>query len=126
MGSLDADGYLYLSDRQTDMILAGGANIYPAEIEAALDEHARVHSCAVIGLPDDDLGNIVHAIVQTDDGSPIDLDELRAHLGERWSATRSRGRSSSRPSRCATTRARSGARRSAKNACLRRPACSNA
>ena len=57
MGMIDADGYLYLSDRQTDMILAGGANIYPAEIEAALDEHPRVRSCAVIGLPDDDLGN---------------------------------------------------------------------
>ena len=83
MGTIDADGYLYLSDRQTDMILAGGANIYPAEIESALDEHARVRSCAVIGLPDDDLGNVVHAIVQTDDGSPIDLDELRAHLAER-------------------------------------------
>ncbi len=83
MGSLDADGYLYLSDRQTDMILAGGANIYPAEIEAALDEHPRVRSCAVIGLPDDDLGNVVHAIVQTDDGSPIDLDDLRAHLADR-------------------------------------------
>jgi bile acid-coenzyme A ligase len=83
MGAVDADGYLYLSDRQTDMILAGGANIYPAEIEAALDEHERVRSCAVIGLPDDDLGNVVHAIVQTDDGSPIAVDELRAHLGER-------------------------------------------
>jgi bile acid-coenzyme A ligase len=83
MGAIDADGYLYLSDRQTDMILAGGANIYPAEIESALDEHPRVRSCAVIGLPDDDLGNVVHAIVQTDDGSPIDLDELRTHLAER-------------------------------------------
>jgi bile acid-coenzyme A ligase len=83
MGAIDAEGYLYLSDRQTDMILAGGANIYPAEIEAALDEHPRVRSCAVIGLPDDDLGNLVHAIVQTDDGSPIDLGELRSHLAER-------------------------------------------
>ncbi len=83
MGSLDADGYLYLSDRQTDMILAGGANIYPAEIEAALDEHPRVRSCAVIGLPDDDLGNTVHAILHTDDGTPIDADDLRAHLAER-------------------------------------------
>ena len=83
MGAIDADGYLYLSDRQTDMILAGGANIYPAEIEAALDEHPRVATCAVIGLPDDDLGNVVHAIIQTDDGTPIDVDELRAHLGER-------------------------------------------
>jgi bile acid-coenzyme A ligase len=83
MGMIDADGYLYLSDRQTDMILAGGANIYPAEIEAALDEHPRVRSCAVIGLPDDDLGNRVHAIVHSDDGTPIDVDDLRAHLAAR-------------------------------------------
>jgi bile acid-coenzyme A ligase len=83
MGMIDADGYLFLSDRRTDMILSGGANVYPAEIEAALDEHPRVRSCAVIGLPDGDLGNRVHAIVHTDDGSPIDVDELRAHLAER-------------------------------------------
>ncbi|HEU5480810.1 MAG TPA: AMP-binding protein, partial [Candidatus Tumulicola sp.] len=83
MGRIDADGYLYLSDRQSDMILSGGANIYPAEIEAALDEHPRVRSCAVIGLPDDDLGNRVHAIVHTDDGTPIAVDELRTHLAER-------------------------------------------
>jgi bile acid-coenzyme A ligase len=83
MGAIDADGYLYLSDRQTDMILSGGANIYPAEVEAALDEHPRVRSSAVIGLPDEDLGNVVYAIVQTDDGTPIDVDELRIHMGER-------------------------------------------
>jgi bile acid-coenzyme A ligase len=83
MGWMDEDGYLYLTDRQTDMILVGGSNVYPAEVEAALDEHERVRSSAVIGLPDDDLGNRVHAIVQTDDGSPIDVDELRAFLGER-------------------------------------------
>jgi bile acid-coenzyme A ligase len=83
MGAIDADGYVYLADRQTDMILAGGSNVYPAEVEAAIDEHPRVRSCAVIGLPDDDLGSRIHAIVQTDDGTPIDIDELRAHLGER-------------------------------------------
>jgi bile acid-coenzyme A ligase len=83
MGMIDADGYLYLSDRQTDMILSGGSNIYPAEVEAALDEHPRVRSCAVIGLPDDDLGNRVHAIVHTDDGTPVDVDDLRAHMEER-------------------------------------------
>ena len=83
MGAIDADGYVYLADRQTDMILAGGSNVYPAEVEAAIDEHPRVRSCAVIGLPDDDLGNLVHAIIQTDDGSPIDLGNLRAHLAER-------------------------------------------
>jgi len=83
MGSIDADGYVYLADRQTDMILAGGSNVYPAEVEAALDEHPRVRSSAVIGLPDDDLGSRIHAIVQTDDGTPIDADDLRAHLAER-------------------------------------------
>jgi bile acid-coenzyme A ligase len=83
MGMIDADGYLYLSDRQTDMILAGGSNIYPAEVEAAVDEHPRVRSCAVIGLPDDDLGNRVHAIIHTDDDTPIDVDELRTFLAER-------------------------------------------
>jgi bile acid-coenzyme A ligase len=83
MGAIDADGYVYLADRQTDMILAGGSNVYPAEVEAAIDEHPRVRSSAVIGLPDDDLGNRIHAIVQSDDGTPIDLDDLRAHLAER-------------------------------------------
>jgi bile acid-coenzyme A ligase len=83
MGSIDADGYVYLTDRQTDMILVGGSNVYPAEVEAALDEHPRVRSSAVVGLPDDDLGSRPHAIVQTDDGTPIDDDELRVHLGTR-------------------------------------------
>ncbi|GIU86990.1 MAG: putative acid-CoA ligase [Acidimicrobiia bacterium] len=83
MGWVDEDGYVYLTDRQTDMILVGGANVYPAEVEAALDEHPRVRSSAVIGLPDDDLGNRPHAVVQTDDGTPIPDDELRAHLAER-------------------------------------------
>ena len=69
MGWIDTDGYVYLSDRQTDMILVGGSNVYPAEVEAALDEHPRVRSSAVIGLPDDDLGSRPHAIVQTDDGT---------------------------------------------------------
>jgi bile acid-coenzyme A ligase len=66
VGWLDDDHYLYLGDRLEDMILTGGANVYPAEVEAALQEHPDVHSVAVIGLPDDDLGNIVHAIVEAD------------------------------------------------------------
>ena len=64
MGRVDEDGYIYLSDRDTDMILVGGANVYPAEVEAALDEHPNVTSSCVVGLPDDDYGNAVHAIVQ--------------------------------------------------------------
>jgi len=83
MGYMDADGYLFLSDRQTDMILVGGSNVYPAEVEAALDEHPHVKSSAVIGLPDDDLGSRVHAIIHTDDGKPIDDDEMRTHLADR-------------------------------------------
>lgn len=78
IGSFDADGYLYLADRRTDMILVGGANIYPAEIEAALDAHPKVQSSAVIGLPDEDLGATVHAIVHLKE--PVEEAELRAHL----------------------------------------------
>ena len=63
MGYLDADGYLYLGDRRSDMILSGGRNIYPAEVEAAIDSYPGVRSSAVIGLPDHDLGQRVHAIV---------------------------------------------------------------
>jgi bile acid-coenzyme A ligase len=81
MGSIDADGYLFIADRRTDLIVSGGANVYPAEVEAALDAHPRVQSSAVIGLPDDDLGQRVHAIVYLD-GDVTD-DELRAHMAER-------------------------------------------
>ncbi len=81
MGYVDSAGYLYLTDRRTDMILCRGRNIYPAQIEAALDEHPGVLSSAVIGLPDDDRGQAVHAIVQTAVGVSDDI--LRAHLGER-------------------------------------------
>ena len=84
MGSIDADGYLYLADRRTDMILAGGANIYPAEVEAALDEHPAIASCAVIGIPDDDLGNRVHAVIELDPSAgDVSDDELRTFLKER-------------------------------------------
>jgi bile acid-coenzyme A ligase len=81
MGWFDDDGYLYLSDRRTDMILVGGANIYPAEIEGALDEHPAAVSSVVVGLPDDDLGNRLHAVVQTSE--PVNEAELRAFVAER-------------------------------------------
>jgi bile acid-coenzyme A ligase len=84
MGWFDEEGYLYLADRRADMILSGGANIYPAEIEAALNEHLGVESCAVIGLPDDDLGQVVHAICRASPGTtPPSDEELRAFVGER-------------------------------------------
>jgi bile acid-coenzyme A ligase len=82
MGYLDEHGYLYLADRVQDVVVSGGANIYPAEIEAALSAHPLVRSCVVIGLPDDDLGERSHAIVEAD---PTDAsaEELRAFLSER-------------------------------------------
>lgn len=81
IGWFDEDGYLYLADRRTDMILVGGANVYPAEIEAALDEHPLVASSAVIGLPHEELGNQIHAIIQPRAG--LDLEDLQRHLAER-------------------------------------------
>src|SRR5262249_30036645 len=81
IGWFDEEGYLYLADRRTDMILVGGSNVYPAEIEAALEEHPLVASCAVIGIPDDHLGNRVHAIVQPRAG--LTEDSLQKHLAEK-------------------------------------------
>ena len=82
LGHMDEDGFLYLSDRLSDMILSGGANIYPAEVEAAVESFDGVRSCAVIGLPDDDLGNRVHALVDMPDATP-DEAALLEHLSER-------------------------------------------
>ena len=82
MGWLDEDGYLYLGDRALDMILVGGSNVYPAEIEAVLNEHPAVRSCAVIGLPDEERGNRVHAIVEADPSS-LTVHELMAFTAER-------------------------------------------
>ena len=81
MGYKDEDGYLYLADRQTDMILCGGANIYPAEIEAAIDAFPGVRSSAVIGLPHEDLGSVVHAIIDAPGG--LDEAALLAQLATR-------------------------------------------
>jgi len=81
IGHFDEHGYLYLADRRTDMILVGGANVYPAQVEAAIDEHPLAISSAVIGLPDEDMGSYVHAIVQARPGLSAEM--LLAHLGER-------------------------------------------
>lgn len=83
VGWLDEDGYLFLSDRKRDMIISGGTNIYPAQIEAALLEHPRVLDCAVFGIPDPEMGETVAAALQTDDGMPIDSDDLDRHLRAR-------------------------------------------
>jgi bile acid-coenzyme A ligase len=66
LGYFDSDGFLYLNDRRVDMFTVGGRNVYPAEIESALSAHPKVLSCLVVGVPDDDLGQVPHAIVQAD------------------------------------------------------------
>ena len=81
LGRLDADGYLYLVDRTADCIVTGGANVYPAEVEAALDSHPAVRSSAVVGLPDADLGQRVHALVDATD--PVTDAELLEHVARR-------------------------------------------
>ena len=81
LGHFDSDGFLYLSDRRVDMFTVGGRNVYPAEIESALAEHPDILSCLAVGVPDDDLGQVPHALVQASE----DLDEtvIRAFLAER-------------------------------------------
>lgn len=65
IGRLDADGYLYLTDRKDDLIITGGINVWPAEVEAALLRHPEIRSCAVFGRADPDLGMVVHAMIET-------------------------------------------------------------
>jgi bile acid-coenzyme A ligase len=83
IGWMAADGYLYVSDRRLDLIISGGVNVYPAEVEAAIDEYPVVGSSAVVGLPDDDPGQRVHAVVQPT--GELSVDELLAFLGSRLS-----------------------------------------
>ena len=80
MGWLDEDGYLFIADRRVDLIISGGSNVYPAEVEAALSSHPEVDDVVVIGLPDPEWGKRVHAIVQPRDlAAPPSYEELRAH-----------------------------------------------
>jgi len=83
LGWVDDDGYLYLADRRTDLIIAGGANIFPAEVEAIVSLHPKVKDVAVVGLKDEDLGRRVHAIVESFDAAdPPTVEELTALCGE--------------------------------------------
>lgn len=83
LGWVDADGYLYLSDRRNDLIISGGANIYPQEVEAALEAHPDVRGSAVIGLPDEEWGARVHAIVQRAEGASLTEADLLEFVAAR-------------------------------------------
>ncbi len=81
LGSLDEDGYLFLADRRVDLILRGGVNIYPAEVEHALQTNPDVVDAAVFGLPDEQLGQRVHTIIELRSGVAQDADAIREQLG---------------------------------------------
>jgi long-chain acyl-CoA synthetase len=86
VGYADSDGYFFIVDRSKDMIIRGGENIYPREIEEVLYTHAGVLECAVIGIPDEVRGEEVLAVVAPRPGAELDGDELRAFAAERLAA----------------------------------------
>ena len=82
IGYLDDDGFLFLCDRRADVIVSGGVNVYPAQVEATLLAHAAVADCCVVGVPDDEWGEVVRAVVQATSGhdpSTALADQLLAH-----------------------------------------------
>lgn len=83
IGKLDADGFLYLVDRKKDMILSGGQNIYPADIEAAIVSHEAVSEVAVVGIPHEKWGETPLAVVVLADGETVDAEILTAWSNER-------------------------------------------
>jgi len=82
MGYQDEDGYLYLCDRKRDMIISGGVNIYPAEIESVLIQMPGVRDCAVFGIPDEEFGEQICAHVEPLPGAALDAASVRSFLGQ--------------------------------------------
>ncbi|WP_326537426.1 class I adenylate-forming enzyme family protein [Pseudorhodoferax sp.] len=83
IGRIDAEGYLYLIDRKKDMIISGGFNIYPSEVEQVIWTHPAVQDCAVVGIPDEKWGEAVTAVVEFKPGAHVDAAELIALCKER-------------------------------------------
>jgi long-chain acyl-CoA synthetase len=80
VGYVDRDGYVFLCDRKRDMVISGGVNIYPAEIEAVLHGVPGVRDCAVFGIPDEEFGEALMAMVEPQAGVTLDIPAVRAHL----------------------------------------------
>ena len=80
VGYIDEDGYVFICDRKRDMVISGGVNIYPAEIEAALHAVPGVHDCAVFGIPDEEFGEALMAVVEPQPGVTLDVADIRAQL----------------------------------------------
>jgi acyl-CoA synthetase (AMP-forming)/AMP-acid ligase II len=83
IGHLDADGYLHITDRKKDMIITGGFNVYPSEVEQVIWSHPSVQDCAVIGVPDAHWGETVKAVVELNAGQQVSADELIALCKDR-------------------------------------------
>ncbi len=79
VGYQDADGYVYIMDRLKDMIVTGGENVYPGEVEAVIYEHPAVREAAVFGIPDPQWGELVMAYVVLKPGAALSADDLRAY-----------------------------------------------
>ncbi|MGE4337135.1 MAG: class I adenylate-forming enzyme family protein [Pigmentiphaga sp.] len=88
VGYRDSDGYIYIVDRLRDMIITGGFNVYPAEVEQVVMAHPVVKDCAVVGIPDDKWGEAVTAVVECKDGQAVDAEELIAFCRERLSGVK--------------------------------------
>ena len=86
IGYVDTDGYLYVLDRRDDLIVSGGENVYPTEVEEALCAHPAVLEAAVISLPDEEWGARVAAAVALRDGATADVNELTAFCRRRLAA----------------------------------------
>jgi long-chain acyl-CoA synthetase len=80
VGYIDADGYVFLCDRKRDMVISGGVNIYPAEIESVLHAVPGVHDCAVFGIPDEEFGEALMAVVEPQPGATLDMADIRKRL----------------------------------------------
>jgi fatty-acyl-CoA synthase len=80
LGYLDADGYLYIADRLKDMIISGGENIYPAEVENLIADIEGISGVAVVGVPDERWGEVPWAVVTLRKGAEVDTEIVRAHL----------------------------------------------
>ena len=86
MARRDADGYIHLADRKSNMIISGGENIYPSEVEASIGAHPQVKDIAVIGVPDEKWGERVHAVIVPHDGTALKEGDLQAWSRERLAA----------------------------------------
>jgi acyl-CoA synthetase (AMP-forming)/AMP-acid ligase II len=88
IGHLDAEGYLHITDRKKDMIISGGFNVYPSEVEQVIWAHPAVQDCAVVGVPDEKWGEAVKAVVELNAGQSVSEEELVSLCKEKLGSVR--------------------------------------